>query len=350
MTTATQKQTAVIICPGRGTYNKPELGYLQRYHSDKIGFIGMVDNYRHSQGQAPVSTLDASGAFRAATLTSSENASPLIYTCALADFLAIDRGRYDIVAITGNSMGWYLALACAGALSLENGLRMVNTMGALMQHQGLGGQVIYPLVDEQWRYSPEQQANLIRVLDKAATEPDVAVYDSIYLGGLRVLAANDAGVGFLLEKLPPVQERYPFQLYNHAAFHCPLLNHVPGLARRQLSPALIATPELPLVDGRGHIWQPLATDPDALYDYTFGHQVVQPYDFSAAIEVAIKEFAPDKLIVLGPGTTLGAPVAQVLIGDHWQGLAGKDDFVARQRRDPLVLAMGIDAQRALVEK
>ncbi|MFT5313562.1 MAG: hypothetical protein ACI8Z9_002055, partial [Paraglaciecola sp.] len=29
------KQRAVVICPGRGTYNKDELGYLQHLHADK---------------------------------------------------------------------------------------------------------------------------------------------------------------------------------------------------------------------------------------------------------------------------------------------------------------------------
>jgi [acyl-carrier-protein] S-malonyltransferase len=39
-----------------------------------------------------------------------DNASLLIYACALADFAAIDRDRFEVVAVTGNSMGWYLAL------------------------------------------------------------------------------------------------------------------------------------------------------------------------------------------------------------------------------------------------
>lgn len=38
-------------------------------------------------------------------------------------------------------------------------------------------------------------------------------------------------------------------------------------------------------------------------------------NFSKAIEVAIKELAPDKLIIFGPGATLGGAVAQSFI-DH----------------------------------
>ena len=49
----------------------------------------------------------------------------MIYACAYADFLAIDRDRFDILGVTGNSMGWYIALACAGALDVMNGFEVV---------------------------------------------------------------------------------------------------------------------------------------------------------------------------------------------------------------------------------
>ena len=110
------KQTAVIVCPGRGTYNKEELGYLQRYHSDKSELLQIIDDYRQQQGQITVSALDALPKYSMQKHTAGENASALIYACAMADIQDIDPNQYDIVAITGNSMGWYIALAAAGAL------------------------------------------------------------------------------------------------------------------------------------------------------------------------------------------------------------------------------------------
>lgn len=342
------RQSAVVICPGRGTYNKTELGYLRRYHSDKTDFIGMLDNHRRQQSQQPVSQLDASDRFCSEQITSSENASPLIYGCALGDFQAIDRSRYDIVAITGNSMGWYLALACAGVLTLEGGMQVVNTMGTLMQQQGVGGQVIYPLVGADWQPDTQLQANMANALAGAKAQPQVEVYNSIYLGGMRVLAANPAGMDYLLQTLPPVQERYPMPLYNHGAFHSPLMAHIPASARSLLADTLFKAPQIPLVDGCGTIWQPWSAAVADMYRYTFGHQLTRSYDFSAAIDVAVKEFAPDKLILLGPGTTLGAPVAQQLIRHKWQGLTGKQGFVERQSQQPLLLAMGQPEQRSRV--
>jgi [acyl-carrier-protein] S-malonyltransferase len=63
--------------------------------------------------------------------------------------------------------------------------------------------------------------------------------------------------------------------------------------------------------------------------------------------VSVREFAPDVLIVLGPGDTLGGAVAQSLIAAGWRGLDGKAAFQAVQAADPPVLAMGRDDQRAL---
>jgi hypothetical protein len=111
---------------------------------------------------------------------------------------------------------------------------------------------------------------------------------------------------------------------------------------------LFAPPRVPVIDGRGAVWSPYATDPYALRQYTLGTQVVETYDFSKSIEVAIKEFAPKVLILVGPGSSLGAPVAQELIRHRWLGLSGKADFESRQKEDPFLLAMGREDQRGLV--
>ena len=78
--------------------------------------------------------------------------------------------------------------------------------------------------------------------------------------------------------------------------------------------------------------------------------MVAPYNFSKAIEVAIKEFAPDKLIILGPGATLGGAVAQSLISHQWLNLQTKADFIAQQKQNPFILAMGLTEQRRQVVK
>ncbi len=341
------KETAIVVCPGRGTYNAGELGYLTRHHGARSDFVESLDALRRDQAQPTLTALDGADTFRAGLHMSGDNASLLIYACALADFAAINRDRYDIVAVTGNSMGWYLTLACAGALSLLDAGRLVNEMGALMHTDGVGGQVIYPMVDEDWRPDPAKQKVITSVLEKARATPGVDIRISIKLGGLLVFAANDQGLAFLAEELP-VTDRYPMRLNYHAAFHSGLLDHILPMAKARNSASHFGDAHIPMIDGKGRLWSPSAYDPDELYDYTLGAQINETYNFTCAIDVAVKEFAPDRVIVLGPGTTLGAPVAQALICDHWRGIESKTAFTARQKTDPLILSMGICEQRSIV--
>ncbi|RRJ83933.1 ACP S-malonyltransferase [Aestuariirhabdus litorea] len=342
------KERVVVVCPGRGTYNKEELGYLKRLHGDQGALIEGIDRYRAGVGQSSIAGLDAMARYSLKLHSSGENASALIYACAYADFLAIDRERYEVVAVTGNSMGWYIALACAGALAPDNAIRLINTMGSMMTDGLIGGQLLYPLVDEQWQADGALKDTLERAVAEVQAEPGCELYTSIELGGYRVLGGNESALKRLEQRLPVVQDRFPMRLYNHAAFHTPLLEAVSERARLQLPASLFEAPALPLVDGRGALWQPYSTDPVALHDYTLGHQVVAPYDFSRAIEVAVKEFAPDRLLITGPGTTLGGSVAQVLAKLGWEGITRKADFVARQQTDPYLLAMGHEEQRKRV--
>ena len=46
------RKTALVVCPGRGTYNKNDLGYLARHHGDKAGLIGAIDAARLATYQA----------------------------------------------------------------------------------------------------------------------------------------------------------------------------------------------------------------------------------------------------------------------------------------------------------
>jgi len=346
--TSKAKKRAVVICPGRGTYNKEELGYLQRLHSDKPELVEVIDSYRNQQGQVTISELDAMPQYSMRLHTAGENASALIYGCAMADFQSIDKDEYDIVAVTGNSMGWYIALAVAGALNPEAAVELINTMGSMMTDGVVGGQMIYPITDENWSIDNQVVENIEKWLVEVNKQEGCDVHISINLGGYTVFGGNKAGLKALEQILPVLQDRYPMNLFNHAAFHTPLLNDTAKKAQSLLSPSLFNQPEIPLIDGLGQIWQPHSTDVADLYDYTLETQVVAPYNFSKAIEVAVKEYAPDKLIILGPGSTLGGAVAQSLISQQWLEMSSKSDFIAKQKEDPFILAMGLTEQRKLV--
>jgi hypothetical protein len=121
------RETVLVVCPGRGTYNAPELGYLARYHGGSE-WLARFDALRAGVGKAALTALDSAAKFTPVHLRG-DNAAPLIHACAFLDFLSLDRERFDVVAVTGNSMGWYTALACAGAVSGEHGFAIADGMG-----------------------------------------------------------------------------------------------------------------------------------------------------------------------------------------------------------------------------
>ncbi|AQS39706.1 (acyl-carrier-protein) S-malonyltransferase [Shewanella psychrophila] len=341
------RERVVVVAPGRGCYNKDELGYLKRFHSDKQAFIAGIDQYREDLKQTGIAKIDGAAKYSFKQHTPGENASALIYACSVCDFMDIDTERYEVVAVTGNSMGWYIALACASALDGDAAIDVINTMGSMMQGGLIGGQLIYPEIDSQWRHDTEISSLIDRIIETICDEDGCELFTSIYLGGYRVLAGNEAGLKRAEEMLPQIEERYPMRLYNHGAFHSPLLEQVSEKGFASLAEYLFSKPKIPLIDGEGRIWTPYGTDCSKLREYTLGDQVTKPYDFSKAVQVAVKEFAPDKVIVLGPGNTLGGPTAQALIDLNWFGWSNKVEFSADQQASPKMLAMGNDEQRSL---
>lgn len=341
------KKTAVVICPGRGTYNKTELGYLHQFHRNKSDFIESIDNYRLKQDQPSIWELDGRTEYSSKEHIPGENSAALIYACSYGDFLDIDQSKIDIVAVTGNSMGWYLACVCAGALSVDNGTHVINTMGSQMRDNIIGGQIIYPEVDENWIYSSEISTLIDQKMELVNLQ-DNEVFNSIFLGGFRVIGGTEQGLRKLLKELPPREGKYPFKLMGNAAFHTPLLTETSLKAKKTLLPELFRSPRIPLIDGRGKIWMPYSTDVNALWDYTLGHQVDQTYDFTKAVEVSVKEFAPDYLIITGPGMTLGGAVAQAVINKRLKNINSKEDFKKLQTDSPYILSMAEPAQRQRV--
>jgi acyl transferase domain-containing protein len=343
------RKSALVVAPGRGTYGKGELGSIARLHSARFAdLIAGFDAQRRERGQPTVSELDGADRFSVATHMRGDVAAPLIYTATALDYLSIDRDSYDVVAVLGNSMGWYSALALGGAVSLEDGFRIANAMGLNSQTHGPGGQILLQIVDEDWRPLPDLRAALLDLVAAIDARPGHDLALSIDLAGMLVLAGNEDGLAALLAEAPPTPGRDPLRLAGHGPFHTPLMIGSSGKAKAELPASIFGRPAIPMVDGRGHIWRRFSSEPAEIWDYSFGHQILAPYDFALSVQVAVKEFAPDVLILPGPGDTLGGAIAQSLIGIEWQGIASKADFMARQASNPILLSMARAEQRALV--
>ncbi|HVS18183.1 MAG TPA: ACP S-malonyltransferase [Planctomycetota bacterium] len=323
-----------IVCAGRGSYTERSLGSLPSGHA----WVERADALRAEYGLLALSHLDAAGRFSQATHLRPANVAPLIWLVTLLD-AAEARREARCVAVAGNSMGWYSALAVAGALDFDDGFRLVQEMALLQEESAGGGQMIQPVVGEDWRPDPAAR----RAVDEALATSDGHAFPSIELGGYVVLAGDDEGLAHLARSLPRVQfgkNAYPFKLVQHGPYHTPLCEGVAARARERLGGLAWRAPEVPLVDGRGVRWTPWSCDTAALRDYTLGRQVVAPYDFTHSVRVLLREHGPDELVLPGPGNSLGGVCGQILVAERWRGVSSRAEFEALQAGpEPVVRSM-----------
>ncbi len=326
-----------ILCPGRGSYAEKQLRSLPESHP----WIDVAEGIRREYGLPSLVELDRSEKFSRVDHLHPANVSPLIYLVSMLDAAATQQ-EHRVVAVLGNSLGWYTSLAVGGALSFEDGFRLVQEMSKLQhEHHAAngGGQVIFPLVGEDWRRDPERDEAVRHALATSNGE----AFPSIHLAGLAVLAGSDAGIAHLKSALPRVKSgsnQYPIQLDQHGPYHTPLVGAVAERARASLSNLSFSRPRTTLVNGFGTQFTRYSTDVDALRDYTLGAQIVEPYDFGLSIRVALREHAPERLVCPGPGNTLGGVVGQALAAEGWRGIHDKATFTAVQdSAEPMLVSM-----------
>jgi len=327
---------AVILCPGRGSYTEASLGSLDPDHE----LVRTAERRRADFGLEPLLALDRAERFEPARHLRPAHVSPLIFVKAMIDG-TVAAEQNDVVAVGGNSLGWYIALCLGGSLTFEDGFRLVQRMSLLQEEFAEGGQVLYPRMNEDWSASGELMDNAEQALLSSAGE---AMF-SIDLGGYVVLAGSRKGVSHLLSTLPQVRigsVTYPIRLAQHGPYHTRLAAPVAEAAAREFADLNLRAPRTTLIDGRGRRFTPWSTDLVELKGYTLGHQLTAPYDFSASVRVALREFAPDRVVLPGPGNTLGGIVGQVMAQEGWRGVRSKDDFLAQQAEgEPFVLSMGL---------
>lgn len=336
-------QRVLVVCPGRGSYGRDNLSSLAGMDSPSLD---LLDGLRAAWGRPTPRELDAEPAYQSRLHVAGENASILTAAVTLADLDQLDPERAEVCCVVGNSMGWYTALGYAGALSLPDCATLIETLGQYQEGNVIGGQVLYPMVGDDWRLDGARLAGVESLLARTRD-----LYWSIRLGGQAVLGGSESALAAFAAGVVPIQlgtNRFPMRLPLHSAFHTPLMEPTSARAFEDLSSLGWQAPRVPLIDGAGRVWRPRYADPAALRDYTLGEQITCPFDFQTAIRVALREYAPDLVVLPGPGSNLGGAVAQSLIAEGWQGLRSRQDFVARQETRPVLASLRWPEQRRLV--
>ena len=236
---------ALVICPGRGSYNASELGSLRHFAHEAswAPLLSQADDASRAAGLMSVTELDAMPKFSRAEHMEPAHSSVLTYTIACADYAARTAAiaayaaafqpatptaaelPWTAVGICGNSLGWYTSVALGGAVSFREGLEIVLTTSGYQRSQPqLGGQLVYPTLGLEW----EESKALTGAIETALASANQVGYASISieLGGATVLAADDTGMEALKANLPAVARgriKYPLVLPGHSAFHTPLM-------------------------------------------------------------------------------------------------------------------------------
>jgi hypothetical protein len=328
---------AAVAFPGRGSYGPGSRGSLPADHP----WVGRADDLRAAAGMPALSAIDAEP-FSAALHLRPANAWPLTFLVSLLDAERI-ADDHEAVVVVASSIGWYTALAASGALEFDDGFRLVQQM-ALAAEEPLddaatAAELVYPLIDDAWERD-EARAGLI---DAALAGAGEGAARAVELGSFSVIAGTAGAVERVGASLPPVTmggRAYPLRLAPADAWHTPLRARSAASAASRLGDLGWERPRVPIVDGRGVRFTPLSTDPERLAEQSLVVHAEAPYDFARAFRVALREYAPDVVLLPGPGATLGTACAQLIVAEGYRGIRSRTELEAVQAGpSPLLLSM-----------
>jgi hypothetical protein len=329
---------AAVAFPGRGSYGPGSLGSLPADHP----WVGRADELRAEAGLPALSSIDAAERFSPALHLRAANAWPLTFLASLLDAERI-ADDHEVVVVVASSIGWYTALAASGALEFDDAFRLVQQMALAAEEPlddaAMAAELVYPLIDDAW----EQDDARAGLIDAALAEAGEGATRALELGSFSVIAGTAGAVERVGASLPPVimgGRSYPLRLASADAWHTPLRARSAASAAGRLSDLRWERPKVTIVDGRGVRFTPLSTDPARLAEQSLVGHAEAPYDFARAFRVALREYAPDVVLLPGPGATLGTACAQLIVAEGYRGIRSRTELEAVQAgSSPLLLSM-----------
>jgi [acyl-carrier-protein] S-malonyltransferase len=186
-------------------------------------------------------------------LTATRVAQPAILTHSLAVFRIVEGRLGDVALAAGHSLGEFSAYVAAGALSFDDGLRLVRLRGELMQQSG--------------EQRPGTMAALLglddeaveRVCAEASAGTSVCVPANYNSPGQLVISGDVAAVERALGLAKAAGARRAVQLNVSGAFHSPLMRGAETGLRARLDAVAFSQPRYPVVS---NVTAEAVIDPD----------------------------------------------------------------------------------------
>jgi [acyl-carrier-protein] S-malonyltransferase len=175
-------------------------------------------------------------------LTLTKNTQPAIVTTSIATLAALNEAVPDLPApafALGHSLGEYSALVAAGALTLEDAVRLVHVRGKAMQDavpEGEGAMAALMGAD----------AEAAATLCRDAAEGQVIQPANFNAPGQIVIAGHRAAVERAM-KLAESRKQKAIPLKVSAPFHCSLMAPAAERMRTELAAIRFADPKFPVV-------------------------------------------------------------------------------------------------------
>jgi [acyl-carrier-protein] S-malonyltransferase len=245
-----------------------------------------------------VSNLCFAGPERELTLTA--NAQPAILTTSLAVLAAL-RERYPKLVpayAAGHSLGEYSALVAAGALSLEDAVRLVHTRGKAMQSavpEGQGGMAAV------MGGSPEVVAELCR----ETAQGEVLSPANYNAPGQIVVAGHAGAVGRLVEQAGH-RKLKAVLLKVSAPFHCALMRPAAVALERALASIDFSPPTFPVVSNV----EALPNREPSRWPELLVRQVDGPVLWEQSVRRLV-ELGAAQALEIGPGQVLAGLVKRI---------------------------------------
>lgn len=294
-----------FLCPGQGSQTS---GMGAALYDEWPAFREAFDHLDDAVGVDLVELVFESGED---TLRETRHTQPAVFAVSAATTLAVE-GRPDIVA--GHSLGHLTALVAAGALSPEDGVRLVRERGRLMQRAGERdgpGRMLAVLLAE-----PE-------VVERAcADRSDVSV--AVYNGRRQtVVSGASSAVAAIREQLAANHTARFEELDVGTAFHSPLMTSAAEPFAAALAETTFQTAAVPVVsDVTGESY----TDGNAAQTQ-LETQLTNPVRWTDVVE-ELDAAGVDRYVELPPAGTLATLVERAGVDGEVVTVDGPADVPA----------------------
>lgn len=206
-----------------------------------------------------------------------------------------DEFKPDMVA--GHSLGEFSALVAAGALSFEEGLKLVSARAHAMQ--------------KACEARPSTMAAVLALPDEkvealCAEVDDIVAPANYNCPGQVVISGTMEGIDAACEKMLAAGAKRALKLKVGGAFHSPLMQPAQEELAEAIANAVFQTPVCPVyqnVDAKPH------TDPEEIKANLI-KQLTAPVRWTQDVEAMIADGA-DEFIELGPGAVLQGLVKKI---------------------------------------